>query len=35
MEIDEKKLVEVIGRLRGRATSHLNAAKQTTNEKKS
>lgn len=34
MEIDAKKVVEVIGRLLGRAASHRNAAEQTGNEKK-
>lgn len=34
MKIDEKKVVEVIGRLHGRASSHLNAAKQTNDQKK-
>lgn len=34
MKIDEKKVIEVIGRLQGRATSHLNAAEQTLDKKK-
>lgn len=34
MKIDEKKVIEVIGRLRGRATSHRDAAEQTPNQKK-
>lgn len=34
MKIDEKKVVEVIGRLLGRAASHKNSAQQTDNEKK-
>ena len=32
--IDEKKVIEVIGRLRGRATCHKNAADQTPDTKK-
>ena len=34
MQIDEKKVVEVIGRLIGRATSHKNSADQTPNSAK-
>jgi hypothetical protein len=34
MIIDEKKVFEVIGRLRGRANSHKNAAIQTNDPKK-
>lgn len=34
MTIDENRVIEVIGRLIGRAISHKNAADQTTNEKK-
>lgn len=34
MQIDKKLVVEVIGRLRGRATSHKNAAEQTPNQGK-
>lgn len=34
MIIDENKVVEVIGRLMGRATAHKNAATQTNDKKK-
>lgn len=34
MKINEKRVVEVIGRLIGRANSHKNAAKQTPNKGK-
>lgn len=33
MQIDENKVIEVIGRLIGRSTSHRNSANQATNEK--